>query len=420
MANHAKRAAARRHRHESRTNPTPPRDPALSAACQELQVLLDEEIERLSETLRAPFVYCCLENKSSAEAAKQLGLEEGTVRVRLSRARKVLQERLTQRGVSLTAVLAAATIGTNGASAASLSSLVIPTAQAATQIAAGQAVAAGTISTKVATLAEGVLNAMFLTKLRTGVVVLFAIALAGTGTGVLTYSRLAASLTGGASQITGLSTLPQAVLERPERAIEAGQEGRAIELEDGAITGADEKSGIDGEGFIQKWLVLAPIPFGAKEDASDAFKREQIKGEAGLKPKEGDKVKIGAKELIWQEKVAETHLLDFNAILGGETEDSVAYAISYIVAPTELKAIKMKTGSDDQCRVYINGKEVFKNEVSTEKDDNTTEVTLRKGTNIMVVKVVNAKLDWYFCVRFTEPDDRPITSLMAQTALPEE
>jgi hypothetical protein len=188
-------------------------------------------------------------------------------------------------------------------------------------------------------------------------------------------------------------------------------------LSAGSITGADEKSGIDGEGFVQQWLVLAPIPFAANEDASDAFKREQIKGEARLKPEAGDKVKIGGKELFWERKVAETHLLDFNAILGGETEDSVAYAVSYIVAPKELKAVKMKTGSDDQCRVYLNGTEVFKNaEVRpTEKDDDTTEVTLRKGTNIMVVKVVNAKFDWSFCVRFTDRDDRPITSLTAQT-----
>src|SRR5207249_834274 len=44
MATHAKRAAARRHRHESRAEPTPPSDPVLRAAWQELQVLLDEEI----------------------------------------------------------------------------------------------------------------------------------------------------------------------------------------------------------------------------------------------------------------------------------------------------------------------------------------------------------------------------------------
>src|SRR5262249_11222887 len=150
MATDARRAAARRHKHESRANPTPPRDPALSAAWQELQALLDEEIAALPETLRAPFVLCCLENKSSAEAAQQLGLEEGAVWKRLSRARKRLQGRLTRRGVSLTAVLAAAAVGANGASAVVPRSLVGPTVKAAAQVGAGQALAAAVSGTVLA------------------------------------------------------------------------------------------------------------------------------------------------------------------------------------------------------------------------------------------------------------------------------
>src|SRR5262245_38561451 len=128
MANHAKRAATRRHQHESRAAPARPRDPALLAAWQELQTLLDEEIDGLAEGPRAAFICCCLENKSCAEAARQLGVQESTVRMRLSRARKVLQERLTQRGVTLTAALAASSLGANGVSAAVPRSLVVSTA----------------------------------------------------------------------------------------------------------------------------------------------------------------------------------------------------------------------------------------------------------------------------------------------------
>src|SRR2546430_14431563 len=94
---------------------------------------------------------------------------------------------------------------------------------------------------------------------------------------------------------------------------------------------ADDKSGVDGEGFIQQWLVLAPIPFADNESSSDAFNKEQIKGEADLRPKAGDKLKVGGKELTWKKNATAGHLLDFNAILGSQTEDSVAYAVSYIV-----------------------------------------------------------------------------------------
>jgi hypothetical protein len=181
--------------------------------------------------------------------------------------------------------------------------------------------------------------------------------------------------------------------------------------------GADNPAGVDTEGFLQRWLVLAPIPLAENESGADALAKEQLKEEAKLKPRAGAKVKVGDKELVWKEHVCKDHLLDFNAFLGGQTEDSVAYAVTYVLAPAELKGVKMKTGSDDQAKVYLNGKEVFKyaEPRALEKDQDTTEVTLHKGVNVLVVKVVNEKVDWSFCVRFTDKEDRPLTQLQSRT-----
>ena len=185
-----------------------------------------------------------------------------------------------------------------------------------------------------------------------------------------------------------------------------------------AARAADDKSGVNEEGFCQRWLVLAPLPFAPNEGGGEALKREQVMGEARLKPKAGEKVKVGDKELTWKEHTCPEHLLDFNAVLGGQTEDSVAYAVTFVVAPAELKGVKMKTGSDDQCKVYLNGQEVFQfaDERSADKDQDTTEVTLKKGVNVLVAKVVNVKVDWSFCVRFTDKDDKPLTNLKCRTA----
>jgi len=223
---------------------------------------------------------------------------------------------------------------------------------------------------------------MFMTKLKTRAVLLFTLAGIAVGAGLPSYRVLAAQAT------------------------VAGKEAAA-----------EDKSGIDGEGFVRQWLVLLPIPFAANESASDAFNREQIKDEAGLKPKAGDKVKVGETEFVWQKKTAASHLLDFLAILDKkENDDSVAYAVTYIVAPKELKGVKMKTGSDDQCRVYLNGKEVFNfpDCRAAEKDQDTTLVTLRQGINVLVAKVVNCNNEWEFCVRFTDRDGKPLTTLKAQ------
>jgi hypothetical protein len=184
-----------------------------------------------------------------------------------------------------------------------------------------------------------------------------------------------------------------------------------------AVATADKKSGIDDEGYIQNWLVLAPIPLDANQSGADGLDKQQVKDEAKLKPKAGAKVKVGSKELAWKEHTCKDHLLDFNALLGGQTEDSVAYAVTFIVAPEDLKGVKMKTGSDDQAKVYLNGKEVFKNADARplEKDQDSTEVTLKKGVNVLVAKVVNEKVDWSFCVRFLDKDDKPLTKLRSQT-----
>jgi RNA polymerase sigma factor (sigma-70 family) len=156
----ARRSAARRRAHERRAPSPSPAKPIAESAWRDLQAALDEEVQRLPERLRLPFVLCCLENHSPAEVAGQLGWRVGTVHTRLSQARKELLRRLGRRGVSLSAALCAAALSREAASAA------VPGALAKTAV---RAALAGAASAPVAALARGVTRAMFLTRGKTAV-----------------------------------------------------------------------------------------------------------------------------------------------------------------------------------------------------------------------------------------------------------
>jgi RNA polymerase sigma factor (sigma-70 family) len=107
----AQRSAVRRKTREQSATPVrqaPAADEEVSL--REAGRLLDEEVARLPETLRTVFVLCCFQERSRAEVARQLGVQEGTVWRRLSQARQRLRDRLGRRGIDLTALLALAAV----------------------------------------------------------------------------------------------------------------------------------------------------------------------------------------------------------------------------------------------------------------------------------------------------------------------
>src|SRR5271166_28593 len=94
VALRARRAAGRRRLHERNAGAMAAKTSGGGGNWCETQAVLDEEIQALPDRYKAPFVLCYLEGKSRAEAARELGLKEGTVWSRLSKARKHLQGRL--------------------------------------------------------------------------------------------------------------------------------------------------------------------------------------------------------------------------------------------------------------------------------------------------------------------------------------
>src|SRR5262245_58637640 len=162
-------------------------DPASDAAWRELRGVIDDELNRLPEKYRLPFVLCHLEGQSNADAARELGCPVGTVESRLARARQRLRTGLCRRGVTLSTGCVVALFARHAASACVPPELVLGTVQAATIVAAGHLAGAGLISPQVAALTEGVLQTMFVTKLKTAAVILLATGAIVAGVGGLTH-----------------------------------------------------------------------------------------------------------------------------------------------------------------------------------------------------------------------------------------
>ncbi len=130
-ARKARAAAARRRERERQVTEMP--EPAVAGPDPwgDPQPLLDEALSRLPDRFRGVLVLCDLQGKTRKEAARQLGVPEGTVAGWLARARAMLARRLVQRGVALSGGALAVLLSRHAASAGVPGLLVSSTIKAA-------------------------------------------------------------------------------------------------------------------------------------------------------------------------------------------------------------------------------------------------------------------------------------------------
>lgn len=178
-----------------------------------------------------------------------------------------------------------------------------------------------------------------------------------------------------------------------------------------------QAAALDQEGFIRNWLVLAPIPIEGDQGAGE-IDRDMVKGEASLAPKAGDKVTIGpGQEVTWRAHQTSDFFIDFLQSFGQTRGEYVAgYAVAYVVADADMP-VTLALSTNDQGKAWLNGKPVFTfAETRTlEKDTDKVDVTLVKGQNILVIKVINEVNNWQACARFLK-GGTPVTGLKIAAA----
>jgi RNA polymerase sigma factor (sigma-70 family) len=184
IARRARANLLRRQSRECQPVAVPVEDPADEAAWRELEAIVVEEVHALAEKYRAPILLCYWEGLTNEEAAVRLGWPAGTVKTRLLKARHLLHERLTRRGVSLSAGAVVTLLAAGSGDAA------VPSGLAASALACGQGLPTAAAS-GAAALAEQAIQGAALSKVKIVLVLLLGSALA-VGAGTFAYHQSAA------------------------------------------------------------------------------------------------------------------------------------------------------------------------------------------------------------------------------------
>jgi RNA polymerase sigma factor (sigma-70 family) len=179
--------AARRRGKEQPVSAVPDLPARESPDDPDLRAVIDEELARLPEKYRAAVVLCELEGLSRRDAAARLQVPEGTLSSRLAHARKVLAGRLARRGVTASAAAVGAALSRDAAATGLSAALEQATVRAAARLAVGGAVPPDLVSSRVSSLTDGVMKAMFVNRLKAtlgvGVLAFGLVGLAASGVG---------------------------------------------------------------------------------------------------------------------------------------------------------------------------------------------------------------------------------------------
>jgi hypothetical protein len=110
-------------------------------------------------------------------------------------------------------------------------------------------------------------------------------------------------------------------------------------------------------------------------------------------------------EVVWKKVSAQPDgLINLNNILQ-PNEQVLVYGLAYVLSPDE-RTTHILLGSDDGVRVWVNDALVHSNPAyrGNYPDLDKAKISLRKGWNKVLIKVLQGAGGWGFCLRFADPD----------------
>lgn len=150
-----------------------------------------------------------------------------------------------------------------------------------------------------------------------------------------------------------------------------------------------------------EFLVIGP--FSTADKGSNALDFAYI-DEAAAAPAAGKETN-GRR---WQQAAFKARDLNFADLLS-PADNQVAYVATLVQSDQEQPA-QVRVGSDDSCKLWLNGKPILTEPRPREcgLDQNIVDVQMRKGENLVLMKVLNTGGDWLMNLRITDPKGGPL------------
>ncbi|MBR0459825.1 MAG: hypothetical protein IJJ26_11365 [Victivallales bacterium] len=197
----------------------------------------------------------------------------------------------------------------------------------------------------------------------------------------------------------------------------------------------------DAKGYLRDWLVGGPYPAPLRDGIVHGLDEDYTGvpgGEAALRPWSGMtgqvefpavKAKLIAgigstnewgftetkvQPVTWREMhcIEERPYLFFDGMFTPFDDYVTAYAVCYVVSG-RTRSVQIGIGSDDENRVYVNGEKVgeLRGSRGITPDTVLYPAVLRRGLNILLVKVVDYTNGFGFCLDLKDPSGAPVTDV---------
>jgi hypothetical protein len=161
--------------------------------------------------------------------------------------------------------------------------------------------------------------------------------------------------------------------------------------------------------FLRTWLLCGPFPLKDLDDSAPivvhlpGFETDFLKdhgGETDPRIKEGRTVTFDGGSNKWFTYTTDDFAIDLDEAISPDMF-LVGYGYCEIESPEDRVCV-LALGSNDGCRVWLNGEQVWDHPEARgiAADDDLVAVTLRKGRNKLLLKVEERGNVWGFCVRF--------------------